>query len=67
MNNIQTFVRARFGKDRPNLPEEIYKDRLRIPKRTFGRYLRNEKQPSIDEVKRIASWLGVDPKELVIF
>lgn len=67
MNNIQSFVRERFGRERPTLPESIYKDRLGIPKRRFGQILKNKKQPTIDELQRVGEWLGVDPKQLINF
>lgn len=67
MNNIQTFITERFVKPCPHLPEKVYKEILGIPKKTFGKYLRNEEQPTLDEVVKIASWLGVDPKELINF
>ena len=67
MNNIQSFVNQRFGRSNPNLPESLYKERLGIPKKTFGKYLRNQLQPRTDELQRIANWLGVEPKDLVNF
>lgn len=67
MNNIQSFVRERFGRERPTLPESVYKESLKIPKIRFGRILRNEQQPTIDELQRVGEWLGVDPKHLINF
>lgn len=67
MNNIQNLVNQRFGRSNPVLPEAIYKQQLNIPKKTFGKYLRNELQPRADEIQRIANWLGVAPKELIKF
>lgn len=63
-NRLGEVVKLKFGKEKPTLTESIYKDVLGIPKKTFGKYLKNETQPRLDELQRIASWLNVEPKDL---
>lgn len=65
MNKIQSQVQKRFGRETPTLTEAIYRDCLKIPKKRFGQILRNNKQPTLDEVQRIADWLGVNANELI--
>lgn len=62
-NSIEKELLDKFGR-KPTLTESIYKDVLQIPKKTFGKYLKNEIQPRVDELQRIAFWLGVNPKDL---
>ena len=64
INTINTQVVKRFGRNNPHIPNTTYKDILKVGKKTFGKYLRNEAQPRLDELERIANWLGVNPKEL---
>jgi hypothetical protein len=63
-NRIGEVIESKFGKERISLSESIYKEVLCIPKKTFGRYLKNEAQPRLDELQRIAQWIGAAPKEL---
>lgn len=63
-NSIGETIKSKFGKEKPVLTQSIYKDVLAIPKKTFRKYVENEKQPRIDELQRIAKWLGVNPKDL---
>jgi transcriptional regulator with XRE-family HTH domain len=64
VNSIGKAIKLRFGKANPVLSQSIYKDVLGVPKKTFRKYVNNEKQPRIDELQRIATWLGVKPKDL---
>jgi hypothetical protein len=64
MNNISILINKRYGKAFPVLTESIYKETLKIPKKTFRKYLRNELQPRLDELERIAKWLNKNPKDL---
>lgn len=66
-NSIRTEVLKKFGKEKPGVSQSIYKNTLRITKIEFGKYVRNQKQPRLDELQRIAQWLGVSPKDLVNF
>jgi hypothetical protein len=63
-NRIGEVIRSKFGKEKPTLTESIYKDVLGIPKKTFGKYVKNESQPRLDELQKIAKWLSVETKEL---
>ena len=63
-NLIGESIKLKFGKEKPILTQTIYKEVLAIPKKTFRKYVDNEKQPRIDELQRIGNWLGVNPKEL---
>lgn len=63
-NLIGESIKLKFGKEKPVLTQSIYKEVLAIPKKTFRKYVDNEIQPRIDELQRIASWLGVNPKDL---
>lgn len=63
-NRIGEAVRNVFGKEKPTLPESHYKEKIRIPKKSFRKYVDNELQPRIDELIRIAQWLNVNPKDL---
>jgi|GEM_PF-2538061 hypothetical protein len=63
-NRIGEVIESKFGKEKVRLSESIYKDVLCIPKKTFGKYLKNESQPRLDELERIAQWIGSTPKEL---
>ena len=65
MNKIGLVIKAKFGKSKLHLSESVYSDVLEIPKKTFGKYLRNEVQPRIDELQRISTWLGVELWELL--
>ncbi|MCP9755700.1 hypothetical protein EGI26_11090 [Lacihabitans sp. CCS-44] len=64
MNTIGKEIEMRFGRIKPNIPQNIYNDTLMIPKKTFGKYIRNESQPRLDELERIAKWLNKNPKDL---
>ena len=55
------------AEEKPGESKSIYKNTLRITKIEFGKYVRNQKQPRLDELQRIAQWLGVSPKDLVNF
>ncbi|MFD2523284.1 hypothetical protein [Emticicia soli] len=63
-NRIGENIKLKFGKEKPVLTQSIYRDVLAIPKKTFRKYVDNEKQPRIDEIQRIALWLGINPKDL---
>ncbi len=63
-NRIGEAMRVKFGKEKPILTESIYRDTLQIPKKTFSRYVKNEAQPRIDELARIAQWLNVPTNDL---
>jgi hypothetical protein len=63
-NFIGETIKLKFGKEKPTLTQSIYKEVLVIPKKTFRKYVDNEMQPRIDELQRIANWLGVKPKDL---
>lgn len=63
INKISFELKRLYGKEKPTISQNIYNE-LNIPKKTFGMYLRNEKQPRLDELQRIAQWLGVDAKDL---
>ena len=63
-NLIGESMKLKFGKEKPILTETIYKEVLAIPKKTFRKYVDNKKQPRIDELQRIANWIGVKPKDL---
>ena len=63
-NLIGETIKLKFGKEKPILTQTIYKEVLAIPKKTFRKYVDNEKQPRIDELQRIGLWLGVNPKDL---
>ncbi len=64
-NRIGETMRIKFGKEKPILPEAIYRDTLGVPKKTFRKYVNNEAQPRIDELTRIANWLGVTINDLI--
>lgn len=64
-NRIGEAMRLKFGKEKPILTESIYRDTLQIPKKTFGRYVKNEAQPRIDELARIAQWLNLTTHDLI--
>lgn len=64
-NRIGEFMRMKFGKEKPVLTEAIYRDTLGIPKKTFRKYVKNEAQPRIDELTRIANWLNVSINDLL--
>lgn len=63
-NSIGTAIHNVFGKSKPTLPENHYKEKIGVPKKTFRKYVDNELQPRIDELTRIAQWLNVNPKDL---
>jgi hypothetical protein len=63
-NRIGEVIESKFGKEKVRLSESIYREVLCIPKKTFGKYLKNESQPRLDELQRIAQWIGSTPKEL---
>lgn len=62
-NQISKAMLQKFGNATPKLPQETYSI-LGIGKKTFRKYLKNELQPRIDEIQRIAQWLGVNSKDL---
>lgn len=64
-NRIGEVMRVKFGKERPVLTESIYRDTLGVPKKTFRKYVKNESQPRIDELMRIAKWLNVSLNDLI--
>lgn len=64
VNTIGKAIKLKFGKENPVLSQTIYDDVLGVPKKTFRKYVKNEKQPRIDELQRIATWLGVKAKDL---
>jgi hypothetical protein len=64
-NRIGEAMRSKFGKEKPILTESIYRETLGIPKKTFGRYVKNEAQPRIDELARIAKWLNLPLNDLI--
>lgn len=63
-NRIGESIRLQYGRTRPVLPEQFYKEVLEIPKKTFGKYIANKQQPRLDELERIAKWLKINPKDL---
>lgn len=63
-NKISEILKTKFGKETPILSRDIYKNTLNISAKTFRKYVENKKQPRIDELQRIAQWLGVNPKDL---
>lgn len=63
-NFIGDSLQNTFGKTKPTLTEDIYKYTLKIPKKTFSKYVDNKQQPRLDELQRIADWLKVEPKDL---
>ena len=65
-NNIGLKVKDKFGSCNPRLPQTTYSI-IGIGKKAFRQYVENKKQPTIDELQRIAQWLGVNPKDLVNF
>jgi hypothetical protein len=48
-----------------NPTHEFYRG-IGIHKRRFGQFLRNEKQPTLDEIGRLASVLSINPNELIV-
>lgn len=65
-NNIGYQLELKYGVPTPRLPQESYSI-IGIGKKAFRQYVENKKQPTIDELQRIAQWLGVPPKDLVNF
>ena len=62
-NNIGEILYEKFGTKTPKFPNTAYKI-ISISKKSFRKFSENEKQPRLDELERIANWLGVNPKEL---
>ncbi len=63
-NRLQDVIRQREKEGFPFKPSNMFYRGLRIHKRRFGQFLRNEKQPTLDELARIANCLNVNPKDL---
>lgn len=72
MTNTSFFVKNKIGevireKEQggfPFKPSNTFYRELGIHKRRFGQYLRNEKQPDLEELARIAKCFGVNSKDL---
>jgi plasmid maintenance system antidote protein VapI len=65
-NNVSAILCKKYGNDCPKFANETYKI-LGIGKKAFRQFVNNKKQPTLDELQRIANWLGVNPKELINF
>lgn len=65
-NNIGSRLEQKYGVSTPKFPQETYSI-IGIGKKAFRQFVTNKKQPTLDELGRIAQWLGVNPKDLVNF
>lgn len=63
-NRIGEIIRQKEKEGFPFKPSNVFYRELGIHKRRFGQYLRNEKQPDLEELTRIADCLNVSPKDL---
>lgn len=63
-NRIGDVIREREKDGFPFKPSNIFYRGLGIHKRRFGQFLRNEKQPTLDELARLATCFNVKPKDL---
>lgn len=63
-NRIGEIIRQKEKDGFPFKPSNFFYRELGIHKRRFGQYLRNEKQPDLDELTRIAKCFNVNPKDL---
>ncbi|WP_409049438.1 helix-turn-helix domain-containing protein [Telluribacter sp. SYSU D00476] len=63
-NRLQEVIRQKEREGFPFKPSNEFYRGIKIHKRRFGQFLRNEKQPTLDELVRIASVLAVSPTDL---
>lgn len=63
-NRLQDVIRQREKEGFPFKPSNMFYRGLGIHKRRFGQFLRNEKQPTLDELARIANCFNINPKDL---
>lgn len=65
MNRLKQVIE---GLERPNFPfkpqKSLYKT-LKIGRRRFWQIMRNETQPTIDEMENIAQYFGIDKTDLL--
>ena len=65
MNKIESVIKSKETAAFRFKPTQAFFKELGIGKKRFWAMLRNEKQPTISEVKAIANILGVKPSDLV--
>ncbi|WP_374758842.1 helix-turn-helix domain-containing protein [Runella salmonicolor] len=63
-NRLQDVIRQRENEGFPFKPSNQFYRGLGIHKRRFGQFLRNEKQPNLEELARLANCFNVNPKDL---
>ncbi len=67
MNNIQQIITSKETLAFRFKPKNLFFSNLGISKKRFYAFLKNEQQPTISEIERIAVALNVTPQELINF
>jgi hypothetical protein len=64
MNKLNEVITAKETKGFKFKPNNLFFKELGIGKKRFYAFLKNEVQPNLDEIERIAKVLNVAPKDL---
>lgn len=64
-NKLGNLISSKEQKGFPFRPTNAFYKEIGVHKRKFGQYVRNEKQPTLDELAAISTAFGVDPVELL--
>lgn len=64
MNKIGKIIQEKATNGFPFKPNTLFFKEIGVGKRKFWQIMRNETQPNLDEVERIAKVLNVAPKDL---
>ncbi len=65
MNNIEKVINSIAKPNFPFKPQREFYEEIAINQKRFWQIIRNEVQPNLDEIERIAKVLNVAPKDLI--
>ena len=65
MNKIESIIKGMETDILKFKPEKSFYKQINIGQKRFWQILRNEQQPTLDELERIAKALNVKPKDLI--
>ena len=65
MNRIKEIIKSKETFAFQFRPSKRFYEHIQINRKRFGMLLRNEKEPTIGEIQRLADYFGVDLMELI--